>query len=265
MVKNLNYSPIEQMIVSAARLIKDNEVIFVGVGIPQLAAWLAKYTHAPNCVIVHEVGIIRTIPCQLGLFVDSLYVQNLADMLSGLFYVNALAANDCYNRAFIGAGQIDRYGNINSTVVGNYYHPIHRWPGSGGGNDVMSLCRNVVIMLKQDKRRFPERVDFITSPGYLDGIPNQREKEGLLPMTGPSVVVTDMAIYHFIDGEMVLKSIHNDLGVTLEDIKREIGWSVKIDQSLEVTKPPSDEELDVLREKVDPQKIFKFASKSDKF
>ena len=250
------YNAIEQMVVSAARAIRDGDVVYVGVGLPTLATWVAKAAHAPSCTVVHEVGIIRTMPCTLGQFQDSLPVQSLADCLAGLFYVNALAQRGFINVGFIGAGQIDRHGNVNDTAVGDYLKPTHRWFGSGGANDVMSFCRKVIIILKQSRRRFLEKVDFITCPGHLDGKPGQREKVGLLPHTGPFMVITDLGSYTFEDREMTLSSIHSGLGVSLERVKEETGWDLKVSPHLRETEPPSNEDLYHLREKVDPNKIF---------
>ena len=222
--KSTGYSPAEQMVVSAARVIQDGDVIYVGVGLPTLATWLAKLTHAPHCTVVQEVGIIRTTPCPLGQFTDSLPVQSMADSLGGLFHVNALAQSGFINVGYIGAGQIDRYGNVNDTAVGDYRKPAHRWNGSGGANDVMSFCNRVIVVLKQSRRRFPEKVDFVTCPGYLDGKEGRREERGLIPETGPWMVITDMGIYEFADREMTLASVHTSLGVTLEQVRAETGW-----------------------------------------
>ena len=254
--KAKSYTATEQMVVSAAREIRDGDVIYVGVGLPTLATWLAKYTHAPHCTVVHEVGIIRTTPCPLGQYQDALPVHFMSDALAGLVYVNALAQRGFVNKGFIGAGQIDRYGNVNDTAVGDYHKPVHRWNGSGGANDVMSFCNKVIIILKQSKRRFLDKVDFITCPGYLDGKPGRREEYGLRPDTGPSTVITDLGTYRFENREMTLTSVHTDIGVTLEDIKAEIGWDLKISSDLGESEPPTEEELYILREKVDPTNIF---------
>jgi glutaconate CoA-transferase subunit B len=177
----------------------------------------------------------------------------MASQLTSLFFVMCLGQTGFVTTGFLGGGQVDRYGNVNDTVVGDYYKPIHRWPGSGGGNDVMSFSRRTIVTLRQTKRRFPERVDFITCPGYLDGNPGRREEMGLLPGTGPSAVITDLGVYGFEGGEMVLKSIHGGVGVTLEQVKAEVGWDIKVSPELEETSPPTREELRMLREKVDPE------------
>lgn len=251
--KEARYSAGEQMIISSARLITDDDVVYVGVGVPMVATLLAKYTHAPNCITITENGVVRVTKFPMN---ESTDVQTMADQLPGMFYVNCLAQAGYIKTGFLGAGQIDRYGNINTTAVGDFYKPEHRWNGSGGGNDVISFCHRTIVTIRQSKRRFPEKVDFITSPGYLDGKPGQREKTGLPPNTGPSVVISNLGIYAFQGGEMVLTSIHGDLGVTLDQVKAEVGWDIKIAHNLTDTEPPTEEELRLLREEVDPQRIF---------
>jgi glutaconate CoA-transferase, subunit B len=252
----LDYTPIEQMIVSASRQVKDNDVIYVGTGIPLLAVYLAKYMHAPKCVVIFEVGIIRTNSCELQRSVDSLQSQTMSDSLSGLFYVNALAQRGFIGLGFIGAGQVDRYGNVNDTIAGSFSKPAHYWRGSGGANDVMSFCNKTIIMVRQSKRRFPEKVDYVTCPGYLDGKPGQREQSGLMRNTGPSLVITNLGVYTFEDREMVLKSYHAGAGLTLARVKAEIGWDIRVSPNLEETEPPTAEEIKLLREKVDPDHRF---------
>ncbi|MBI2851035.1 MAG: hypothetical protein HYX80_08375 [Chloroflexi bacterium] len=251
--KETRYSAGEQMIVSAARQIVKDDIVYVGVGVPMVATLLAKYTHAPDCVTITENGIVRVTKFPMD---ESTDVQTLADQLPGMFYVNCLAQAGYINTGFLGAGQIDRYGNINTTAAGDFYKPEHRWNGSGGGNDVISFCHRTIVTIRQSRRRFLEKVDFITSPGYLDGRPGQREEIGLPPNTGPSIVISNLGVYAFDNGEMLLKSIHSDLGVTMEQVKAEISWDIKIAPDLTDTEPPTEEELHLLREVVDPQKIF---------
>jgi glutaconate CoA-transferase subunit B len=250
------YTIKEQMIVSAAREIKDYDVIYAGVGLPNVAVLLAKFGHAPNATIVYETGIIRTEPCVLGLGVDVLPTQYLSDMLTDVLYINCLAQRGFFTVGFVGGGQVDKYGNINSTSTGDYLKPLLRFPGSGGGCDITSLVRNVVVVIEQKKFRFPERVDFITAPGYLDGGPGDREKAGLLPGTGPQKVVTNLGVYGFKEGEMLLESIHSGAGVTMEDIRANTGWDMRVSDNLKETVPPTGEELLLLRKKVDPELKF---------
>jgi len=250
------YTIKEQMIVSAAREIQDNDIIYAGVGLPNVAVLLAKFSHAPNATIVFETGIIRTEPCVLGLGVDILPAQYLSDMLTDVLYVNSLAQRGFFTLGFLGGGQVDRYGNINSTCTGDYSMPSLRFPGSGGGCDIASLCKNVIITIEQKKYRFPERVDFISAPGYLDGRPGSRENAGLLPGTGPTKVVTNLGTYSFQGGEMVLESIHSRAGVTLEDVRANTGWDIRVSGNLKETVPPTEEELVLLRNRVDPEQKF---------
>jgi len=254
--KDAGYDAADQMIISAARQIKDKEVVYVGVGLPMVTALLAKHAHAPDCTIVIENGTVRSSLFPLPAATDTLGVHKYADLLTSLFYVNCLGQAGYIDLGFLGAGQIDRYGNLNDTVIGDYYDPVLRWPGSGGANDVISICKRTVTIVRQSKRRFPEKVDFITCPGYLDGKPGQREEVGLRPGTGPAAVITDLGYYEFENGEMVLKSIHSGVGVTLNKVKAEVGWDLKISPDLKDTEPPTEEELRIFREDVDPEKVW---------
>ncbi|OGO30186.1 MAG: hypothetical protein A2Z29_07455 [Chloroflexi bacterium RBG_16_56_11] len=244
------------MVVAGAHEIKDEDVVYVGLGLPFLSALLANYTHAPGCTIIIENGIIRTTGFPLPAATDTLGSQMMANQLTGLFYINCLGQAGYINAGFIGAGQVDRHGNVNDTVAGDYRNPSHRWPGSGGANDVMSFCKRTIVMLRQNRRRFPEKVDFVTCPGYLDGTKGRREAVGLPAGTGPALVITDLACYEFIDREMVVKSVHCAAGVTLDRVKAEVGWDIKVSAGILDTVPPTDEEIKILRERVDPQQIW---------
>jgi glutaconate CoA-transferase, subunit B len=248
----LNFTANDQMIVAAAHLIRNNEAAYVGVGLPMFAALLAKRTHAPDCTFVIENGIMRTLEFELPGGTDTLGTQYYADKLAGLSFISYLGQSGFINLGFLGAGQIDRFGNVNDTAIGDYHHPVHRWPGSGGGNDVMSFCDRTCVILNQSRRRFPERVDFITCPGYLDGKPGRREELGIRRETGPASVVTDLGCYEFENGEMVLKTIHTACGVTLDQVKAETGWDLKVAPNLKDTPLPTEEELAILRETAAP-------------
>jgi glutaconate CoA-transferase subunit B len=250
------YTAADQMVVSGAHQIRPDDVIYVGLGLPFLSALLAKYTHAPNCTIVIENGILRTTGFDMPRATDTLGSQYLSDQLSGLFYINTLGQAGHITTGFIGAGQVDRYGNVNDTCAGDYRNPEHRWPGGGGATDVISFCQRTITVLRQSKKRFPEKVDFNTCPGYLDGQPGQREKAGMRPGTGPAMVITDLACYTFENGEMVVKSVHSGMGATLEKVKTEVGWDIKAAKDLKDTTPPTDEEMKILREKVDPKQMW---------
>ena len=244
------YTAVDQMIISAARQIKDTDVVYTGVGFPIEAAVLAKNLHAPKCTIILQNGIVRASLFRLPWTTDTMESQLLAEQLTGLFNVNCLGQAGHLTLGFMGGGQIDRYGNVNDHVVGDYYKPIHRWMGSGGANDLMSFCRQTIIILEQSKRRFPEKVDFNTCPGYFDGKHNRRKEVGLPSDNGPIAVITDLATYTFENREMTVKTIHTSCGITLEKVKAEVGWDIKVAEDLSDTEPPTDEELRVYREKI---------------
>jgi glutaconate CoA-transferase subunit B len=245
-----SYTATEQMVVSAARQIRDGDIVYVGVGIPMEAGLLAKRMHAPNCTMIIENGIVRSDAFPLPHGTDTLGSQSFSDQLSGLFHVMCLGQAGHIRTGFLGAGQVDKYGNVNDTCVGDYLKPTHRWPGSGGGNDIISFCRRTIIVLEQSKRRFLKRVDFNTCPGYFDGKPGRREEAGLRPDTGPSAVITDMAEYTFVDRELTLKSVHSGVGVTLEQVRAEVSWDLKVSLELAATRSPTAEELRIYREQV---------------
>jgi glutaconate CoA-transferase, subunit B len=249
---DLTYNADDQMIVSASRLIRNNEAAYVGVGLPMAAALLAKHLNAPNATIVIENGIIRTEDFELPQGTDTLGTQYHADKLAGLSYISYLGQAGFISLGFMGAGQIDRFGNVNDTVIGDYHNPVHRFPGSGGANDVVSFCQRTCIMLNQSKRRFPARVDFNTCPGYFDGKPGQREALGIPKGTGPVAVVSDLGCYEFENGEMVLTTVHTGCGVTVEQVKAATGWDLKISPKLKDTMPPGAKELEILRAVTEP-------------
>jgi glutaconate CoA-transferase subunit B len=248
----MKYTLPEQMIVIAARLLKDGDVVYTGVGLPTVAALLARHTHAPHLTIIFETGIIRTEPCPLPQGVDTLPSQKSADKLSDAFYINTLAERGLVNVGFVGAGQIDRHGNINSTCSGPYDAPTFRFPGGGGACDITSLCQGWVAILRQKKIRFPARVDFITGPGYLDGTPGARERAGLPPGTGPRKVITDLGVFTFVNGEMTLESIHAKAGVTRAALRENTGWDLRELPAVADTPEPTAEEIGILRHQIQP-------------
>lgn len=242
----------EQMIVVAARLLQDGDVVYAGVGMPAMAALLARQTHAPRLTIIFETGIIRTEPCPVPQGVDTPDSQAGAEKLSDAFYINTLAERGLVNVGMVGAGQIDRFGNLNSTCAGPYRAPAFRFPGGGGACDITSLCQGWVAILRQKRVRFPARVDFITGPGFLDGTPGARERAGLPAGTGPRKVITDLGVYTFVGGELTLQSIHVRAGATREAVRRETGWELQELPMVAETPEPTAEEIEVLRRKILP-------------
>lgn len=250
---SLIYSSTEAMIVAAARLLEDGKTVFTGTGMPVLAALLAQRTHAPGLAIIFEAGGMcpvqpPTIPLSVG---DSMTAKK-AVMAASMDYTMSFIQAGYGEYAFLGAAQIDIHGNINTTVIGSYESPKVRLPGSGGANDFGSLCWKTIIIMKQDTRRFVEKLDFLTTPGYLTG-PGAREKAGLPCNTGPWRVVTQLGLYGFDDNkEMNLLALYP--GVDIEDIRGNSGFTLKIPEKVKVMAEPTGKELGTLRE-LDPYGI----------
>jgi glutaconate CoA-transferase subunit B len=242
------------MTVTAARELRDSEVVFVGIGLPNLASNLAKRTHAPNLIMVYEAGVIGANPTRMPLSIGDPCLVSGSQSICSMFEVFGLYLQaGRIDVGFLEGAQIDRYGNINSTVIGDYRAPKVRLPGSGGACDIASLAKRILIVTQHESRRFPETVDFVTSPGFLTG---KHERERLrLEGGGPYAVITDLGVLRFDGetGEMMLDSIHP--GVKVEDIKRNTGWDLKVSKELKITNEPSEEELTILRQ-LDPRRTY---------
>ncbi len=251
---NQDYNIIELMAIVASREIEDRAIIYIGTGIPMLAASLAQHMHAPNIVPVFEAGGIApqmpTLPTSVGCSRTTYKAIRTCDMPE----IFEMAQLGIAHYGFLGAAQVDQYGNLNSTVKGQYHVPKIRWPGSGGANAFGSLCWRTMIIMNHEKRRFVEKVDFITTPGYLDG-PGAREKAGLPPGTGPYRVFTDKALLDFEENSKRMRLIGLLPKVTIDEVIENTGFELLISEALKKVPPPTGEELKVLREKVDPYRI----------
>jgi glutaconate CoA-transferase subunit B len=251
----LNYSSTELMIVNAARLLRDGDVVFVGVGQPNLACNLAKRTHAPNLVMIYEAGVIGAEPARLPLSIgDPTLVSGALSVVSMYdIFANYLQRGNV-DVGFLGGAQIDKYGNINATIIGtDYAHPKVRLPGSGGSQEIAAWANRCYVMTPHQKRRFPEKCDFITSAGYLEG-KGSRERLGLRGK-GPLAVVTDIGILEpYETGELTLTALH--AGKTVEEALANTGWALKVSPSLRTTDPITELELKILREDLDPHGIY---------
>jgi glutaconate CoA-transferase subunit B len=248
------FSRSEMMIVAAARELAGQRVCFVGVGLPNIAVNLAKLTVAPELELVYESGVFGARPARLPLSIGDPTIVTRATSVTSMFELFGFyLQGGLVDVGFLGAAQIDRFGNINTTVIGDYAHPATRLPGSGGACEIAINARQVFVIMRQSKRSFVERIDFRTSPGNLGGAGDAeriRSKQGWLG-SGPSVVVTDLAIYHFDpDGEMRLDSLHP--GATLESVTESMDWQVRRSPELRETPEPTDEELRLIREVLDP-------------
>jgi glutaconate CoA-transferase, subunit B len=251
-----SYSAMELMICSAARLLEDGRTVAVGTGIPCAAAMLAQRTSAPNLVILFEAGGIApqlpTMPISVGdsrSFYRAVMATSMADIME-------TCQRGMIDFTFLGGAQIDPFGNLNSTVIGaDYNKPRVRLPGSGGANDLASLCWRILVVAQHDRRRFVEKLDFLTTPGYLTG-PGAREAAGLPAGTGPYRVITDLAVlgYHPETCRMRVLSLHP--GITLERVRASTGFDLAVAEPLGVTEAPTMNELQILREEVDPKRVL---------
>jgi glutaconate CoA-transferase subunit B len=250
------YTDTEMMTVSVAREITDDMVVFVGTFWPVLPAMLARCCHAPNAVFLYEAGIVYTgMPGRFPMSTVDPSLSVGADMLGDSFdTLGTGLAGGFVDLGILSASAVDIHGNINSTVIGDYTNPKVRLPGSGGAADIGAFARKYIIVLEQDKKRFLPRLDYLTTPGFLDG-PGGRERLGL-PGSGPYLVVTTMGLFTFDDEtkHMVLSSVHP--GYTTDDVRAGVGWELEITDTLEETPPPTPRELSALRDRADPQGMF---------
>jgi len=250
------YNAQELLAVVASRELRDDTTVFAGVGVPLLAAALAKQRQAPRLTMVIEGGIIgpQIKPGRLPISTNEMRAAHRAQMLPGITDTFLFAQRGFLDYGFMGGAQIDRHGNINTSVVGgDYWKPKVRLPGTGGANDIASLCKEVIILTAHEKRRFVARVDFVTSPAWLDG-GDSRRRAGL-PFGGVSRVVTTLGVFGF-DPEtrrMRLDALHP--GVTREQVREQTGFPLLEAPEISVTQAPSADELAMLRA-LDPERRF---------
>ncbi len=254
-MSKVDYSQTELMICVAARLFEDSTTCFIGTGIPMLAAMLASKTTAPNIVPVFEFGGTGAIMEELPTAVGGARTWHKGISAMGICDVMETAQRGFIDFGFLGGAQIDPFGNLNSITIGEHDHPKARLPGSGGGNDVGSHCWKTVAIMQHDTRRFVPQTDFLTTPGYLSG-PGSREAAGLPKGTGPAFVVSTLALMDFDPQtcRMRLKATHP--GVSAEEVLASTGFELLVAESVEQTAPPSAEELRLLREEIDPEKLY---------
>jgi glutaconate CoA-transferase subunit B len=247
---SLDHTPAELMVAVAAREIRDGEVVFVGMRLPLLAFCLARSTHAPTAVGLFENGVVRDSPA-----LDFLVTMSDGPNVAGAVWctemreVMGLMQSGRVTLGFIGGAQVDRFGNLNTTYVGRQAEAV-RLPGSGGAPDIASLARRHVVIMAHERRRFVERVDYVTSPGHGEG-GDWRARTGL-PGGGPSAVITTLGLFRFdaVTREMVLASAHP--GVTVDQIRAQTGWPLRLAQPVTETPPPSAAELAMIR-RFDPE------------
>jgi glutaconate CoA-transferase subunit B len=250
------YNEMELMIVTGARQLENDSSVGVGTGAPCAAAMLAQRTHAPDILILFEAGGVgpelRRMPISVGdsrTFFHGVTAGSMGDIMEA-------CARGMVDYTFLGGAQIDRYGNLNSTMVGDDHdHPTVRFPGSGGANDYASYCRHTLVMTVHDRRRFVEKLDYVTTPGWLTG-GDARQRAGLPAGTGPHRIITNMAVLGFEEKTKQMQVLSLNPGHTREEVQEHTGFELLWAEDLTETPPPTDEELRILREEIDPDRYF---------
>ncbi len=244
------------MIVAAARALAGTRTVFVGVGLPNIACNLARHTVAPALELIYEAGVYGAQPARLPLSIGdptlvsgATAVVSMADLF-GLYLQGGLV-----EVALLGGAQVDRFGNLNTTVIGAYDAPSVRLPGSGGACEIATHARRLFYIMRLSRRAFVERLDFVTSPGHLDG-GDARSRLGL-PGAGPELVITDKAMFNFDNParEMQLAALHP--GVTAESVQAEVGWPLRVAANVATTPPPTEDELHLVRDVLDPHGMYR--------
>jgi len=251
-----SYIKPELMACCGSREIKDHDLVIIGTGFPTMSANIAKHMHAPNAVMMQESGVIDARPTRTALSVGDPCLNPGAAMIGGLVEIMGMFLQAGWvDVGFLSGSQVDKYGNINTTVIGDYANPKSRLPGSGGANPIGSLAKKTLIIAMHDKKRLAEKVDFLTTPGYIDG-PGAREKWGLPPNTGPQALITNKAVMKFDKQtcEAYLVSYHP--GNTIDEIIECTPWKLKIADDVHETEPPTAEELRIIREVLDPYRMI---------
>ncbi|MHB8769811.1 MAG: CoA-transferase subunit beta [Syntrophales bacterium] len=250
-----DYTPTEFMIVCSSRALRNERVVFVGVGLPGVACNLALRTVNPTMEMVYESGVFGAKPERSPLSIGdpTLISGSTMTCAQGELFMYYLQGGRI-DVALMGAAQIDRFGNLNSTVIGPYEKPKIRLPGSGGACEIAIHSKKLFMIMRLKKRAFVNQLDFATSPGYIHGGRGERAALGI-PGTGPQLVVTDMALFRFAadTGEMTLTALRP--GVTVEQVQAEVNWPLQVSADVKTEDPPTAEELRIIREEIDPKGI----------
>jgi glutaconate CoA-transferase subunit B len=254
MTDTTRYTAAEILAILSARQLKDGQVVFAGVGTPLLAATLAQRLRCPGLTILFEGGVVGAFvePGKLPPSTNDQRCTKRANMVLGSADVLLLLQRGYVDIGFMGGAQIDQYGNLNSSFIGDPAAPKTRLPGTGGGNDISSLT-NMIVAMKHEKRRFVEKVDFITSPGFLRGGASRAESG--LPAGGMFRVITELAVFGFDDQTRRMKVLALNPGVTRENVQDNTGFDLVFDDQIAITEPPTEHELETLRS-IDPERMF---------
>jgi glutaconate CoA-transferase subunit B len=251
---DFDYTSSELMAAAGAREIKDREVVAVGLGLPVVASFLAKQTHAPNMTMLFELGVIDPEPVHAGVGLADPRVWYRAKVLSSFVDIlGSILHKGRVDVGFLGGLETDQYGNLNTTLIGDPRGKFRHMVGSGGANDIASSAKRTIIIMRHDERKLKKTISFVTSPGYVTG-GESRAKAGL--SGGPSRVITDKAIFGFHPEtkQMMLMSIHP--GNTIEDVVGTMGFAPVVPQHVPFTEPPDKEQLRIIREVIDPRKMY---------
>ena len=254
MTADLEYTPFEMMAVAGARELKDGEIVAVGLGLPMIASFLAKRSHAPNITILFELGVVDPEPVHTGVGLADPRVWYRAKILSSFVdMLGTVLHKGLVDVGFLGGLETDAYGNLNTTLIGDPQGQFRHFTGSGGANDLASSARRTIIMIRHTARKLKEAVSFVTSPGYLGGS-GDREAAGLIG--GPSRVITDKAVFDFSpEGKrMRLASVHPSS--TLEDVLATLAFQPIVPDEVPLTEPPTAEHLRLIREEIDPDGMY---------
>ena len=250
----VEYTLAELLACVASRLLEDNRAVFVGTGLPMIATMLAQRTHAPHILIIFEAGGVGPLVPVLPISVGDSRTFHKAVAASSMHDVMSAAQAGYIDYAFLGAAAMDAYGNLNTTVIGDWQQPKVRLPGSGGANDLGSFCwRTLYVMRNQSPRTFVNKLDFVTTPGWLGG-PGERERAGLPAGCGPYRVITQLGVYGFDEETKRLKLLSLHPGVTVDQVQANSEFEVLIPERVPPTQPPTVEERRILRE-IDPAGI----------
>ena len=255
-MSEVTYTDSEMMVAVAARVLKGARTVFVGVGLPNIACNLARYTVAPDLELIYESGVYGARPERLPLSIGdptlvsgAVSVVSMADLF-GLYLQRGLV-----EVALLGGAQIDRFGNLNTTVIGDYKKPKTRLPGSGGACEIAINAQRTFMIMRLKRRAFVDKLDFLTSPGHLTG-GDSRARLGL-PGGGPELVITDKAILNFDNPEREMQLSELYPGVTVKDVQAEVGWELRSAATIGETAAPTVEELHLIRDEVDPQGMYR--------
>ncbi len=252
----MEYTSNELMIVIASRALKGSRVVFVGVGMPNIACNLARRSHSPHMELVYESGVFGAQPARLPLSIgDPTLVSGATSVTSMTDLFMYYLQGGLVDVALLGGAQIDRFGNLNTTVIGNYEQPKVRLPGSGGACEIAVNAKKILMIMRLKRRTFVERLDFLTSPGHLEGGHSRANLR--LPGAGPHLVITDRALFDFDNPDREMTLIEMASGETLESIQEEIGWTIRVSSELKAMRPPESDELAIIREQLDPQGLYR--------